>query len=105
MSGTTKGLNKTLFSCLPFYFAIASLDYMFEGWDGNVPACLDGAAQKFTERRAGKTNPKPQKVGTKEQSKERALAGQPLQGWHTGPLPKHPVQPEDPPSQDPSEGL
>lgn len=48
VSGTMKVLNKTLFSCLPFYFAIASLDYMFEGWDGNVPACLDGAALKFT---------------------------------------------------------
>lgn len=73
-----------------------------EGWDGDVPACLDGAAQgEFTERRRSrKTNPKPQKVGTKEQSKERALAGQPLQGWHTDPLPKHPVQSEDPPSQD-----
>lgn len=53
VSGMMKVLNKTPFSCLLFYFAIPSLDYIFEGWDGNVPACLDGMSQKFIERREG----------------------------------------------------
>lgn len=83
MSGCLKGLNKALFSMPSFLLAIASLDCMFEGWDGNVPACLDGGGAEFTERKGGgKTVPSHRKL-EQGQSKERALAGQPLQGWHT----------------------
>lgn len=65
---------------------------MFGGWDENVPGFLDGAAQDFAKRKEGENNPKPQKVGTKDQSKEQASAGQPSRDGTLAQLSEHPVQ-------------
>lgn len=47
-------------------------------------ASMEPQRNLLRERR-GKTNPKPQEVGTREPAEERASAGQLWQGWHTGP--------------------